>query len=314
MWQADTFDVDTIDRELGWAASIGMNAARVFLHDLLWNEDPDGFLDRIDRFLGVADTHGIRTLFVLFDGVWNPEPVLGPQPEPRPGVHNSTWVQGPGAAILSDPGRWPALRLYVDGVIGRFAHDPRVLGWDLFNEPDNPNAFSYASTEIARKSMAADRLLNLVFDWAQAIDPDQPLTAGLFVGVSGSASAVGELNRTMLSRSDVISFHCYSPRKRLIRAIRRLGEYGRPLLCTEWLGRQLGSSADLIDTFRQFGTGAFCWGLVDGRTQTRLPWTTWLRPASDDTEWFHELFHRDGTAYDETELVLFRTASKVARS
>jgi len=36
MWQADTFDLPTIDRELGWAQTLGMNTMRVFLHNLLW--------------------------------------------------------------------------------------------------------------------------------------------------------------------------------------------------------------------------------------------------------------------------------------
>src|ERR1700716_2235913 len=40
MWQADTFDPETIDRELGWARGLGMNTARVFLHDLAWEADP----------------------------------------------------------------------------------------------------------------------------------------------------------------------------------------------------------------------------------------------------------------------------------
>jgi len=36
MWQADTFDPQRIDLELGWAEGLGMNTMRVFLHDLLW--------------------------------------------------------------------------------------------------------------------------------------------------------------------------------------------------------------------------------------------------------------------------------------
>ena len=43
MWQADTFDLPTITRELGWAAGLGFNTARVFLHDLLWTADANGF-------------------------------------------------------------------------------------------------------------------------------------------------------------------------------------------------------------------------------------------------------------------------------
>src|SRR4051812_20003816 len=74
MWQADTFDLPTIDRELGWAEVLGFNSVRVFLHHLLWEQDPQGFLSRIDQFLAVADRHKIGVMFVLFDGVWDPFP------------------------------------------------------------------------------------------------------------------------------------------------------------------------------------------------------------------------------------------------
>jgi hypothetical protein len=44
MWQADTFDDATIDRELGWAEAAGMNTMRVFLHNLLWDSS-SGWID-----------------------------------------------------------------------------------------------------------------------------------------------------------------------------------------------------------------------------------------------------------------------------
>jgi hypothetical protein len=306
MWQAATFDPETCDRELGWAASLGMNCVRVFLHDLLWEVEEQGFLDRVESFLEIADSHGITVMPVLFDGVWNPNPRLGPQPDPTPGVHNSMWVQGPGAAVLSDPSRWPALKAYVDAVVTRFARDHRVGCWDLFNEPDQANAISYPRDEIAHKARLTDQLLGQVFDWAQAVDPDQPLTAGVFVGVSGATERASSLNRTMLSRSDVISFHSYSPRKRLETSIAHLSAYERPLLCTEWLGRSVGSTVDLLEVFRQHDVGAFNWGLVDGRTQTKFPWTSWLRPSKTTDPWFHELLHPDGRPYSENEVELFR--------
>ncbi len=139
MWQADTFDPATIDRELGWAEAIGMNTMRVFLHNLLWEQDPKGFQQRIDAFLVIAARHHIRPVFVLFDSCWEPFPKLGPQHPPIPGVHNSGWVQAPGAAVLADPTQYPRLESYTKGVIGAFANDPRILAWDLWNEPDNGN-------------------------------------------------------------------------------------------------------------------------------------------------------------------------------
>src|SRR5690348_3811733 len=93
MWQADTFDLPTIDKELGWAQDLGFNTIRVFLHNLLWKQDAAGFTDRMNRFLEVADKHHIKVLFVLLDSVWDPNPQLGRQREPKKGLHNSGWVQ-----------------------------------------------------------------------------------------------------------------------------------------------------------------------------------------------------------------------------
>src|SRR5262245_31601228 len=57
MWQPDTFDAATIDRELGWAQSIGFNTVRVFLHDLPWKDDRDKFFGNVDKFLDIAASH-----------------------------------------------------------------------------------------------------------------------------------------------------------------------------------------------------------------------------------------------------------------
>lgn len=127
MWQKETFDPARIDLELGWAESIGMNTMRVFLHDLPWQQDPAGFRQRIDQFLAISAKHHIRPMLVLFDSCWDPAPKLGPQHAPRPGVHNSGWVQSPGSAALQDPKQAARLAAYVKGVVGAFAQDDRVL-------------------------------------------------------------------------------------------------------------------------------------------------------------------------------------------
>ncbi|MBC8341693.1 MAG: cellulase family glycosylhydrolase [Proteobacteria bacterium] len=310
MWQAETWDPETIDREIGWAADLGMNSLRVFLHDLLWAAEGTAFLDRVDEFLAIADRHGVSTMLVLFDGVWHPEPALGPQGEPKARLHNALWVQGPGRAILCEPSRWPELRPYVDAVVGRFKSDHRVVAWDLFNEPDQTNAISYPRLEVAGKTRFADGLLNHVFDWCQAIDPAQPLTAGVYLGVNGAVERVSRLTRTMLGRSDVISFHSYGSRKKLLGTITYLARYQRPLLCTEWMARSIGSPVSLIRDLADHDVDAWCWGLVEGRSQTRYSWTSWLRRTRDDSAlWFHDLLHADGRAYDEAKVALLRTVA-----
>jgi hypothetical protein len=96
MWQQETFDVETIDRELGWAEDLGFNSIRVFLQYLVWEADPVGQKERMERFLGIADRHGITVMFILFDDCFIPEPYLGKQADPVPGTHNSQWTSSPG--------------------------------------------------------------------------------------------------------------------------------------------------------------------------------------------------------------------------
>ena len=306
MWQVETFDPATIDRELGWAADLGMNVIRVYLNDLVFSSDGAAFLDRLDQVLSIADAHGIAMIPVLFDGVWHPEPRLGRQPEPAPRLHNSIWLQSPGRIVLDDPTRWHALGPYVFEVLSRFGDDRRVIAWDLFNEPDQIDRLTLMSGSRQGKSDAATALLETVFDWARSVDPSQPLTAGIWEYGEDHGPITNPLNALILERSDIVSFHCYEPRVGLEAVIDALEAYRRPLLCTEWLARSSGSTVDLLEVFADHGVGAINWGLVDGRTQTRFPWRSWLEPIDDDEPWFHELLHRDGSPYDRGEAAIFR--------
>ena len=168
MWQADSFDPKRIDLELGWAESLGMNTMRVYLHDLLWQQDAEGFKRRLNTFLTIAAKHKIKPIFVLFDSVWDPDPQLGRQRAPRPGVHNSGWVQSPSRKALQDPAEHPRLEAYVKGVVGALANDERVLAWDIWNEPDNTNQGSYGNLEPKNKVELVLALLPKAFAWARA--------------------------------------------------------------------------------------------------------------------------------------------------
>ncbi len=306
MWQAETFDPDRIALELGWASDLGMNAIRVYLHDLLYADDAPGFFSRMDQVLAIAHEANIGMIPVLFDGVWHPRPKLGPQPEPKPFLHNSIWVQSPGATILHDPERWPELAPYVQETLTRYKDDERILAWDLFNEPDQMDATTRAADSRVDKSRFSTDLLNHVFDWARAVDPSQPLTAGLWEYDEAHAPMANEVNNLMLARSDIVSFHCYEPGPALSSVIDHLRAHERPLLCTEWLARTAGSTVDLLRVFKDTGVGAINWGLVDGRTQTRFPWKSWTEKVDEDEPWFHEIFHADGSPYDQAEADLFK--------
>lgn len=304
MWQADTFDPKRIDLELGWAESLGMNTMRVFLHDLLWKQDPEGFKKRIDTFLTIAQKHHIRPLFVLFDSVWDPKPHLGKQHAPVPGVHNSGWLQSPGAAALSDPGQYPRLEAYVKGVVGAFAKDDRVLGWDVWNEPDNTNGGSYAAGEPKNKVELVDGLLPKVFEWAREAGATQPLTSGLWKGDWSSPEKMGKTETIQFEESDVISFHNYDKPEEFEKRVLWLKPYGRPVICTEYMARGNGSTFEgTLPIAKKYHVAAINWGLVAGKTQTYLPWDSWKKPYVDrqPAVWFHEVFRTDGEPYRREE-------------
>jgi hypothetical protein len=309
IWQADTFNPRRIDTELGWAESLGMNTMRVFLHDLLWTQDPDGFRDRIDTFLAICAKHHIRPIFVLFDSVWDPDPKLGPQHPPIPGVHNSGWVQSPGRAALADPAQYPRLEAYVTGVIGAFSSDPRVLAWDLWNEPDNGNDPSYVAGELTNKQALVKKLLPEVFAWARSAHPSQPLTSGLWQGDWTSLKTLTAIQRTQVEDSDVLSFHNYGWPEDFEAHILLLEQYHRPILCTEYMARGNGSTFDtILPLALKYRVAAINWGFVQGKTQTWYPWDSWTRPYTleQPAVWHHDIFTPDGKPYRQHEVDLIR--------
>jgi len=320
MFQAETFDPEAIDRELRWAhEQFGMNTLRVYLHDLLWQQDPQGFLKRVDTFLSIAEKNGIRPMLVLFDSCWDPDPKLGPQHRPIPGVHNSGWVQSPSRHMLVDPANDKHFRDYVEGVVGAFANDKRVLAWDLWNEPDNPGGGNYMDKQLKGEQERIAELLPQIFDWARAKKPTQPLTSGVWIGDDWSpgAASLTAIQRTQLERSDVITFHNYEQPEAFVSRVAQLKKYGRPLICTEWLARGAGSNVDtILPIARRENIGMINWGFVDGAIQTRFPWDSWQRPYTMEppTVWFHDLVKADGTPYRPREAELFRRLAKTPRT
>jgi hypothetical protein len=313
MFQPDTYDPRRIDTELGWARSNGFNTVRVFLHDLLWTQDPRGFHGRLAQFVDIAARHDIKPLFVLFDSCWDPFPRAGSQPAPTPGVHNSGWVQSPGAERLGDRGYARILRGYVTGVLTQFRNDDRVLGWDLWNEPDNPSRHYRAVERADKQDLVAD-LLPQVFRWARSVDPDQPLTSGVWDGEWADPGRRSAISGIQLDNSDVITFHNYGQPAEFEGRIAELVPQGRPILCTEYLARTLGSTVEgVLPIAKRYNVGALNWGLVAGKTQTFFPWDSWDHPNPAMPQvWFHDLLAPDGRPFRDTEVETIRQLAGLA--
>ena len=302
MWQAATFDSATIDRELGYAEGLGFDMMRVYLHYLPWEEDAAGFKQRIDTYLRIADRHGIRTMFVLFDNCWYGNAQLGPQPDPVPGFHNSYWLQCPRYAEVFDTTRWGVLEGYTRDIMSTYAQDERVAVWDLYNEP-GANHRPYQIMPLLRE----------VVRWARDVNPSQPLTMGVWVHTESQHAGMMPLMDFMLFNSDVLSIHQYGNLEDLRQRHSDYSSFGRPLIVTEYLARGNDNNfATHLPYLREHGVGAINWGLVTGRTQTMYAWGS-PEGAPEPAVWHHDIFRADGTPFDATELAVIRRATGADR-
>ncbi|MBT8180132.1 MAG: cellulase family glycosylhydrolase [Eudoraea sp.] len=311
-WQEDTFDPETIDRELKWSADLGMNLHRVYLHNLLWEQDSIGFLNRLENYLGLAEKYNIKTMFVLLDDVWHPIPKPGVQPQPVPHVHNSGWVQSPGAEILGDSTRHHELESYIKGVVRHFAKDDRVLVWDLYNEPDNvAGQPGRRQLEVDNKHVYSLMLLKKVMKWAREINPSQPLTTGIWRGNIdhwGTPDSLPALDSYMLVNSDIISFHAYDGEiDNVKKKITELQKYNRPLFCTEYLARGVGNTFEsVLPILKENKIAAINWGFVSGKTNTIYPWKSWDSAFTEEPEiWHHDILRPNGSPFsvEETDFI-----------
>ena len=316
MWQANTWSPELIDKELGWAADLGMNTMRVYLHDIPYRTDPEGFKQRIDAFLAICQGHNIRPMLVIFDSVWDPYPKAGTQPEPVRGLHNSGWVQSPGADYLTDSTRWAELRAYVVDLLSHFADDERILAWDLVNEPDNDNANSYGRNnkqlEPDNKKELGVALVKQAFVWAREANPSQPITSAPWYGDWSSLESMSEMDRFLLTHSDIITFHCYGDAKDFAQRVKYLETFNRPMLCTEYMARPEGSTfQDILPIAKQDKVGMVNWGLVAGKSNTIYPWDSWQQAYQEEPPvWFHDIFRLDGSAYRKEEVMYLKTLLK----
>lgn len=296
MWSADTWSPELTDKELSWADELGFNTMRVFLSSEVYRHDAEGFKKRIDEFLKICDKYDIMPMFVFFDDCWDPESAYGPQREPKPGIHNSGWVQDPSKARRADTiTTFPELEKYVKDILTTFGRDNRILLWDLYNEPGN-SGYGYDSFPLLRN----------VFKWAREASPSQPVSAGVWT------ASLPDFNAFQLEQSDVISFHDYGTPDRMNATIDSLSRRGRPLICTEYMARTRGSLfTNIMPLLKERNTAAINWGFVSGKTNTIFAWDTPLPDVKEPEVWFHDIFRQDHTPFSQEEIEVIKRCNDV---
>lgn len=295
MFQEETYNPERIEEELSWAEDFGFNALRIYLHNLLWEHDNTGFVKRVENLLGICDKHGMKVLVVLFDDMWNQNPKLGPQPESIPGIHNSGWVASPGKKRLRKYEDYPIFQEYIQGIIGAFAKDKRILGWDVYNEPGNMG--------VRGRSLS---LMIASISWAREVNPTQPITVGVWQWPI-DVEPWKKIYNICVNCSDIISFHWYLEVEKALEHIKEFKKFERPILCTEYMARTLGNTFENhLPVFKKHKIGAFNWGLVYGKTQTIFSWES-QKGAPEPKLWFHDILHKNGTPYSKDEIKFIKS-------
>ncbi len=317
MWAKETFDLPTIKRELELASKVGFNTLRTNLPFIVYLYDKEGLIERINAFLDVAYDLGIHTMLTLMDdcGFSGEHPYIGFQGKPREGVHNSRGAASPGRNVVTNKTYWPLVEEYVRTIVKTFKDDKRILIWDVYNEPTNDGIFGDHGEMLHYDGPLTEYALELcekAVSWVRDEDPSQPLTVGAWRHMKIFIDRTPEIfthpiDKLALESSDVITFHAYSPKDVIEETLEILKPYNRPIMCTEWMARHAQSTVeDILPIFSKYKVGAYNWGLVNGKTQTHLPWPVIMQASPDYIKtWFHDLFHKDGTPYSEDEIKLF---------
>ena len=303
MFMDYAFDPTVIDKELRMAESVGFNCVRVVLPFIVWENEPQLFKKRLDCFLEICYKRKQKVMLALFDDCCFGDqinPRYEKQPDMIPGWYGNGWTPSPGHDMVRDDKQWSRLEPYVKNIVGDFQDDERVWIWDLYNEPTNGVSIGAMTLPLGAIVIP---LLKKIVEWAREINPSQPLTIGKW---NDNAA----LNDIALNEMDVISFHNYLSSDCLEKEIEALQRLKRPVICTEWLNRYTNSvPASCLPVFKKNKVGAMHWGLVNGKTQTHLPWKS-LPGCSTPSVWQHDLYHGDYTPYDDGEINFFKETIK----
>ena len=314
-WQGLHFEerLKTTEEELKVMKDLGFNSVRIILEFVVWEKEHDSFLERFEEYISLLDKYGISAMVVLANDCMPPKTELWKMPDI--GEQEYDWGYH-GGRRHSQHGRHssPAPHYYFDDpvltekyfdmvreIVTLYKDDPRILMWDLFNEPGNSN----------RSGITIEPLKRMVKE-VRAINPSQPLTIAAWCRDAKYEFSMPE-DIFAIENSDIITYHNYGTYEEHIRIIKYLKQFNRPLINTEWLARCTGNT--VFDNFPLFyleNIGCYNWGFVAGKYQTYEPYEAHWQWYNDDknapidfTKWFHDLYRPSLRPYDprETELI-----------
>ena len=311
-----------VEREFALAQEVGFNAMRILIEwqgFAVWLQEPDAFRANFERYLALMEKYGLKAFVVLGNDCSRPKfmwtmPKLGEQ-EYDVGYHGGRrktqhgGFSEPGYLIVDEPEYREKFFAFCRELVTKYAHDGRVVMWELWNEPGAGN-----------RGMMSAQILKDLFALCWEIDPDQPLSANLWSRSTGlvlQGKDPHPVEKLAMDLSDVITYHGYFDIQRQVRLSDELTKrWGRPLYNTEWLLRIEG--CDFPDNYAFMARrkiGALNWGFVNGKYQTHEPYEPCWRTKfeyggrGDPTKWMHDLFRISHHPYDPYEIAVARNVN-----
>jgi len=243
------YDPEVVERELGYAAELGLDGVRTFIHSEPFLERPDDAVGAVKDFTRCCAEKKLAFMPVLLDGchIMSGSRLL--------------WPGNPPPDKAGEEG-WPELEKYINLILPVLRDSESVAVYDVINEP----------RVGARPDF--DKLTRHFSALVKDLDPDRPVTIG--------AINRGEMNSVM-DVVDVASVHSYMSSDVLLheelRTCHRETEAaGKELILSEWGNavyhipmavtdeQQLRYYERALPVVMQSGAGWFLWELMVGNS------------------------------------------------
>ncbi|CAE7475970.1 unnamed protein product [Symbiodinium natans] len=290
--------------------ALSFTAFRVFLHSMIYFASPETFLKTLEEFLDICHANGIGVGFVFFDDCWHHSGLDLQKPcLPTKGLHNDCWMASP-----QDVERYLGVehfKPYVQDLVRKFGQDPRVLWWEIINEP-GIRKHPYPQGNFSEALRAA------AFHWCKDLSPRQPV-----ISCWNEADDTTRGTNTSISNSELNDAHQYNvPWNGTSNAVfqnltgkmkgglvteagaRWYQGYptddGSPLTVVDWLTKLRGNPG------AKFVPGVMLdWEVMVSNSNTRWHWFTPANAAEPAIPWHQHLFP-DGSPVSYTEAAAIR--------
>ena len=238
------FEPSIWEKEVPYAKRFGANHLRIWMERDPWQADPNLFLKNVDTALNILGRNGIKMMPTLFNS-W----------------HGLDWEMGGTYLLHVADGNWKRFEPYIESFVGYFKDDPRIVIWDLANEPPVWNR---------ERDKPWINFLAHVYEKIKEIGVNQPITIGTM-----SRDNI----RILEPCSDVLCCHMYSYTQENIdaacdNAVQIALEYNKPLICNECCTGSFNDQerAEIarmsVDALEKRGIGWTAWHLMSGQIVT----------------------------------------------